>query len=61
MVRGTKKGVGRKNTTIRAIPKALYKKILSVKLEMEIQQKNNKKPKKITLLEAGLEVARRIK
>jgi len=63
MVRPTikKKPVGRKNTVIKAIPKPLYKQILRIKLELEMKQKNSPKTKKITLLDAGVELARRVK
>lgn len=56
-----KKPVGRKNTVIKAIPKPLYRQILRIKLELEMKQKNNSKPKRITLLDAGIELARRVK
>ena len=57
----TKTVVGKKNTVIKAIPKTLYKTILSIKLEMERKEAKNKKPRKITLLAAGLELNRRVK
>lgn len=53
-----KKVVGRKNTVIKAIPKPLYKVMLQI--QKEIQDKDGKK-RKVTLLEAGLELARRTK
>ena len=62
MVKNAKRTtVGAKNTTIRAIPKSLWRQVLRIKLEMEIKQKNSKKPKRITLLDAGIETARRAK
>jgi len=61
MVKSKRKPIGSKNTLIKAIPKSLWKQVLRIKLEMEIKQKNSKKPKTITLLDAGVEVARRIK
>ena len=56
-----KKTIGRKNTVITAIPKPLKRYMISVQLEL--QQKEDKKkrgkPKKVTLLEAGLEIYKR--
>ena len=54
-----KKIVGRKNTVVKAIPKSLYKTLLNIQLELELKNKNKKR--KITLLQAGVELARRFK
>jgi len=57
----TKKKVilGNKKTAIMAVPKSLRRYILSVQIEM---QKNVKgKKRKITILEAGIEVNRRLR
>lgn len=54
----TKKIIGRRNTVIKAIPKPLFK--MMVQIQMELQNKR-KGIQKVTLLEAGVELARRAK
>jgi len=58
-----RKVLGSKNTVIMAVPKSLKRYIVSVQLELQ-QKENNKRGKKkktITLLEAGLEINKRLR
>lgn len=52
--RKTKKVIGRKNTVIKAIPKPLFKLMVTIQTDMK---KKNKRD--VTLLEAGVELTKR--
>ena len=53
-----KKVIGGKNTVIKAIPKPLFRMLVQIQMEMELNKKNSKK---VTLLEAGIELTKRVR
>jgi len=53
--------VGSKNTVIKAIPKPLFSIMLRIQKEMQDKKNKNGKKKRVTLLEAGLELSRRVR